>query len=173
LTSRADHGISKNAKENTMIKTGFIAAALAVASLGAATTPAAAQTSISVQIGQPPPPRYEVVPVARPGHLWVPGHWEWRGNRHTWVAGYYMRARPGYYYTQPTYVQYGNRWDYRPGHWSRGEARGHGHGHGHGHANNGRGDRDRDGVPNGRDRDRDGDGVANRNDRQPNNPRRN
>lgn len=139
-----------------MLKTGFIAAALAVASLGAATTPAVAATSITVQVGPPPAPLYEAAPRMRPGQVWVPGHWEWRGHRHEWVAGYFMRARPGYHYVQPTYVRYGNRWDYKPGHWSRG----------------GRGDSDHDGVVNRYDRDRDGDGVVNRYDRHPNNPNR-
>ncbi len=145
-----------------MIKTSLVAAALALASLGTATTAASAATSISVQIGPPPAPYYEAAPAPRRGQVWLPGHWEWRGNGHTWIAGQFVRARPGYHYAQPAYVQHGNRWNYQPGYWARGERNSRG----------GRGDRDHDGIANRHDRDRDGDGVANRNDRQPDNANR-
>lgn len=138
-------------------------AALAVSAAFLA-VPAQAQTSVSVQIG-PPAPRYEVMPVARPGYVWVPGHWQWAGSRHVWVAGHWLRERPGYYYTQPVWVQQGPRWVYHGGGWHRGHPPGHAYGHG-------RGDRDRDGIPNRYDRDRDNDGVPNRWDRNPNNPHR-
>lgn len=70
-----------------------------------------------------------------------------------WVQGHFLRARAGYYYNQPQWVQHGDRWAYRGGSWSRG-------------------DRDHDGIPNRHDRDRDGDGVSNRYDRAPDNPYR-
>jgi YXWGXW repeat-containing protein len=38
----------------------------------------------------PPPPRYEVIPVAPSReHVWVGGHWVWRPerHRHVWVPG--------------------------------------------------------------------------------------
>ncbi len=145
-----------------MIKTSLVAAALALASLGTATTAASAATSISVQIGPPPAPYYEAAPAPRRGQVWLPGHLEWRGNGHTWIACQFVRARPGYHYAQPAYVQHGNRWNYQPGYWARGERNSRG----------GRGDRDHDGIANRHDRDRDGDGVANRNDRQPDNANR-
>ncbi|RYX90697.1 MAG: hypothetical protein EOO28_28595 [Comamonadaceae bacterium] len=137
-----------------MIKTSLIAASLAVASLGAAvSTQANAQTTrIYVQTA-PPPLRAEVAPPPRRGQVWVPGHWDWRGRQYVWVSGNFVRARPGYYYSEPVWVQRGDRWERRGGAWNRG-------------------DRDRDGVPNGRDRDRDGDGVPNRFDNNPNNPNR-
>lgn len=131
-----------------MIKTSLVAATLALASLGAATTTASAATSITVQIGPPPAPYYEPAPAARRGQVWLPGHWEWRGNHHAWVAGQFVRARPGYYYAQPRYVRHGNRWDYRAGYWARADQRHRA------------------------DRDRDNDGVANRHDRHPDNRNR-
>lgn len=142
-----------------MGKTAWMTSSLvALASAGALmSAPASAQPSISLQFGPPPPVRYEVVPPVRHGHVWVPGHWEWRGNGHVWVAGYYLRERPGYYYEQPVWVQDGGRWVYRSGNWHRGS---HGHGF-HG----GRRDSDRDGIPNRYDRDRDNDGIRNRHDR--------
>ncbi len=139
-----------------MIKTSFIAAALAVSSLGAVVaTPAAAQVAFQVQVA-PPPPRFEPAPAARRGQVWVPGYWDWRRSRHVWVAGHYERARPGYVYAPTQWVQRGDRWEMQRGNWQRG----------------GRGDRDRDGIQNRNDRDRDGDGVQNRYDSNPNNPNR-
>ena len=143
-------------------KTWITAASLALVSAGACVSlPAAANTSVGIQIGvpgpvyyaAPPAVVYESAPPPRHGHVWVPGHWEWQGNRHVWVKGFFLRARAGYYYNQPQWIQVGDRWTYRPGAWARG-------------------DRDRDGVPNRYDRDRDGDGVPNRYDRNPNNPYR-
>ena len=81
---------------------------------------------------------------------WVPGHWEWRGHRHVWMQGYWVKARPGYHYREPRWVEHGGRWNMQPGGW----------------------DRDGDGIPNRRDRDRDGDGVPNRYDQRPDNPYR-
>ncbi|MBC7604268.1 MAG: thrombospondin type 3 repeat-containing protein [Ramlibacter sp.] len=146
-----------------MEKRTWIAAA-ALTGLGALTAslPAAAGTQFALQVGapaivyvtQPPLPLvYEAVPVRRHGYIWVAGHQQWTGHRYVWVAGHYLRERPGYFYEPTAWVQNGERWGYRPGHW-------------------GRGDRDHDGVPNRYDRDRDGDGVPNRYDRAPNNPHR-
>ena len=106
----------------------------------------------------PPAPRYERVPRARPGYVWVPGYWNWNAqrHRHQWVAGTWVRERQGYYYNEPRWVERDGRWMLNRGAWARGQR-----------------DRDRDGVPNRMDRDRDGDGVPNRLDSNPNNPRRN
>jgi len=91
-----------------------------------------------------------------PQPVWVPGHWEWQGNRHVWVHGQYLHSGGGHHYQQPHW--HGGRWTHR------------------------RGDRDHDGIPdrydrdldndgvrNRHDRDRDGDGVPNWHDRAPNN----
>jgi hypothetical protein len=122
------------------------ASLVALGATGAMTSlPAQAQHSIVVQVA-PPPPRYEVAPAPRYGHVWVPGHWQWSGNGHVWVGGHFVASRPGYRYAQPAWVRHGDRWAYNRGGWSRG-------------------DRDRDGIPNRYDRDRDNDGVRNRNDR--------
>lgn len=115
-------------------------------------TPAFAETSVFIPMA-PPAPRYEVVPAQRHDHVWVPGHWQWQDNGHVWVNGHHLRARQGYHYQQPQWIQQGDRWAYNRGAWARG-------------------DRDRDGIPNRFDRDRDNDGVRNRNDRRPNNPNR-
>ena len=58
------------------------------------------------------------------------------------IGGHWLRARPGYAYQSPRWVQNNGRWNMRNGNWARSR------------------------------RDRDGDGVPNRMDRAPNNPNR-
>lgn len=118
----------------------------------------------------PPPPRYERAPRHRAGYIWSPGYWDWRGNRHEWIGGSWVRERQGYVYHQARWIERDGRWQREGSRWDRG----------------GRGDSDHDGIPNRHDRDRDNDGIANRNDRDrdgdgvpnrrddnPDNPRRN
>ena len=127
-----------------MIRTSLIAVSLSTAALAFTAGTANAGPSVSVQIGSsypsvavmpvqdgpPPPPRYERVPAPRRGMIWSQGHWEWRGHRHVWVPGNWVRVRSGYSYHQPAWVQRGNQWHYAQGGW----------------------DRDRDGIPNRYDR---------------------
>lgn len=151
-----------------MARNAIAAVSIALLSLGAATVAQAQNVRATVVIGTgaphyhqgpapvvvqyqaPPPPRYEAMPRPRRGMAWVPGHWEWRGHRHVWQQGHWIKARSGYHYRAPRWVQHGSRWNMQPGGW----------------------DRDRDGVANRYDRDRDGDGVRNRHDRRPDNPYR-
>lgn len=77
----------------------------------------------------PPPPRMAHRPGARRGHIWVDGHWQWRGNRYRWVDGHWVRARSGYGYAQPQWVQRNGRWVYVHGQWQR-RHKGHGQGGG-------------------------------------------
>ena len=108
-----------------------------------------------VYLPAPPPARYEAVPRARRGQVWVAGHWQWQGRRHVWKSGYWLKARPGYNYNAPRWEQRGGRWYMDEGRWDR----------------NGNGVPDR--YERRRDRDRDHDGVPNRYDQRPNNPYRN
>ncbi len=156
----------------------------------------------SVQvIPAPPPPRWERSPHPRHGYIWSPGHWEWQGNRHAWVTGIWIEARPGYAYAAPNWIERNGRWEMQQGHWRRHDRDHDGipdrfdrdrdndgirdrndrdHGRGSERRDSDRDgvpdradrDRDGDGVPNYADRDRDGDGVPNRVDRRPDNPRR-
>lgn len=110
-------------------------AAVVAASLGTMATPSsAARVGVVVDVA-PPELRNEAVPAPRRGYVWSPGYWNWNGSRHRhqWVAGSWMRGRPGYVYAAPTWVDRGGRWEHRRGAWSRG-------------------DRDGDGVPNRLDR---------------------
>lgn len=110
----------------------LIIGSLAAAVLGSISIPAAARPNVGFYVNIAPPPVYhEVVPAPRAGLVWVPGFWDWRYNRHHWVAGHWVRHRPGYFYAPA-------RWHYRDGrHYSRA---------------GGWRDADRDGVPNRYDR---------------------
>jgi hypothetical protein len=138
-----------------LILGAMIASALVATS---ASKPVRANTDIYLDFG-PPAVRYEAIPAARVGYVWAPGYWDWRGSRHVWIRGHWVRERPGYVYYAPEWRYHEGRWRFRGERWDRGER----------HAFH---DRDRDGIPNRYDRDRDGDGVPNRYDRAPDNPYR-
>ncbi len=93
------------------------------ASVGGTAIPAAA--AVYVQIG-PPAMRVETVPAPRRGYVWAPGYWNWRSNHHVWVAGSWMRERPGYAYHSPKWVQHDGRWSQERAGWSRGDRDGDG-----------------------------------------------
>jgi hypothetical protein len=101
----------------------FIAAAF-IAATTAIFMPevAFARTSVDIVIGtQPPPPRYEVVPVAREGFVWIPGYWNWDGRRHVWAEGYWERAHLGQVYVQPQWLHDRYGWHLSRGGWRRDE----------------------------------------------------
>jgi WXXGXW repeat (2 copies) len=54
----------------------------------------AAQVSVGIQIGPPPPPRvYRVHPLAPgPDYIWLDGYWYADGRRWRWHDGYWTRA---------------------------------------------------------------------------------
>ena len=104
----------------------LVVATLLAAAIGGVAAPAAAVVYSRVA---PPPMRSEPVPEARRGYAWAPGYWGWRGQRHVWIGGTWMRERPGYRYNAPRWEERDGRWAMERGRWSRG-------------------DRDGDGVPN-------------------------
>ncbi len=132
------------------------------------TTPAAAQINVDINLGAPPAPRYEVVPAARAGYVWAPGHWRVDGRQYAWTPGHWEQARAGYRYVPDRYERYSENgreaWRYHTSRW----------------------DRDGDGIPNRVDRhddrppqqavnpfgDKDRDGIPNFLDIENNNRRR-
>jgi len=92
----------------------LILGSLVAATLGGVSIPADARTNLFVNFA-PPPVRYEYVPAPRVGFVWVPGYWDWRGHRHVWIRGHWIRHRPGYYYQPAVWAPYGGQWRfYRP-----------------------------------------------------------
>lgn len=79
---------------------------------------------IGVDIGPPPAPIVEYVPVAVRGYVWAPGYWASNGHRHVWNPGAWTKARPGYSHVAGHWKQRGGRWYLEPPRW---EARTYGH----------------------------------------------
>ncbi len=65
----------------------------------------AADFSIGVNIGTPPPPRVVHVPASPgPGYVWVDGYWYANGGRWAWHNGYYTRPPyEGAHWAAPRY----------------------------------------------------------------------
>ncbi|HEX5060461.1 MAG TPA: hypothetical protein VFV99_13930 [Kofleriaceae bacterium] len=64
----------------------------------------------------PPAPREEYV-TARPGYVWIEGHWMRDHHRWHWVDGTYERERPGYVYAPGRWVRQGDRYVWVDGRW--------------------------------------------------------
>lgn len=104
---------------------------------GTAAAPAAADLSVSIGIGiplPPPAPIVEVIPASIGGYVWVPGYWAWHHDRHIWVHGRQILARPGYHWAPERWEPRGGRWHFVAGGWAhdkhwkkhnRGRAYGH------------------------------------------------
>jgi hypothetical protein len=103
-----------------LLRKALIVALVAAGSVGTVAVPATAtaSTGVYVQIA-PPAPRYEVVPAPRRGYVWVPGYWDWRGHRHVWVGGIWVRERVGYRYRPHEWIERGGRWEFNRGGWDR------------------------------------------------------
>jgi hypothetical protein len=126
----------------TTFKLLSLVALLAIATCASA----AAQVSIGIQIGPPPPPRVVRVVPATPGpeFLWVEGYWYPVGSHWRWHSGYWTRAPYAYaHWVTPRY----ERGLYFSGYWEGDRGRTE---HDH-HSDR---DRDRDFHGNGRGRGR-------------------
>ncbi len=79
---------------------------------------AAVVAGVIIAVTAPPAPRYEVVPVARPGYVWVRGHWQWSNGRYYWMRGRWIVQRQGYAYRPGRWVQMSDgRYRWYPGGW--------------------------------------------------------
>jgi len=85
-----------------------------------AANPAAADMSVHLGIGTPPPPvPAEVTPPARAGYVWAPGYYAYRGGQHVWMPGEWKAMRAGYAWVPDRWDSNGDRWVYTRGHWQR------------------------------------------------------
>ncbi len=77
---------------------------------------------VRVAIG-PPALRHEVAPVApSPRHLWIGGHWAWRGNAHVWLTGHWaLPPGPGYAWEPARWENAAGAWTFYEGHWRSSE----------------------------------------------------
>jgi hypothetical protein len=93
--------------------------ALSALLLGTASVAHAAQVSVGIRIGTPPPPPrvYRASRQPGPNYVWVEGYWFPRGGRYYWRDGYW--ARPPYagaYWVAPYYSHgryFEGRWESR------------------------------------------------------------
>lgn len=74
--------------------------------------------AIDIEIA-PPAPRVVVAPPPRPGFVWAPGYWAYRGHEHVWVDGHWMKERRGWRWEPDHWVHHEGRYRYEPGHWVR------------------------------------------------------
>src|SRR5262249_21456001 len=98
---------------NRIVFTTLAAAAISLPALiaPAIVSPAAAQASLNISIGPPPPaPVYEAVPAPRAGYVWAPGYYRYEGSRYVWTTGRWMAERPGYRWVP-------DRWEHGPHGW--------------------------------------------------------
>ena len=87
--------------------------------------PALAQVGVQftvpgVRVVGPPPPMRVEVQTARPSpaHVWIGGHWGWRGNAHVWLGGHWaMPPQPGYVWEPARWANQNGQWTYFEGHW--------------------------------------------------------
>jgi hypothetical protein len=73
-----------------------------------------------VRVRVPPPAMRAEVRPARPSpnHLWIDGHWAWRGGGHVWVGGYWaLPPAAGYVWEPARWVNEGGNWVFFEGHW--------------------------------------------------------
>ncbi len=91
--------------------------AILVCATAAATLPACVHTGPPyVSSTSPPPPREEIV-VAKPGYIWVNGHWDRGFDTWHWRPGYYERIRVGQRFVNGHWERTGNVNVYVEGAW--------------------------------------------------------
>jgi hypothetical protein len=104
------------------VKKILVSVMIAAGAIGAVATPltSVAATTREIFVERAPPAlREERVPAARRGYVWTPGYWDWRGNRHAWVKGNWVRERRGYSYQPHRWVERDGRWNLERGRWDR------------------------------------------------------
>ena len=132
----------------------FTKTALLAATLLLGVSALAAQISIGIQIGPPPPPRVVRVlpPTPGPEFIWVEGYWYPQGRHYRWHEGYWTQPPyPGCRWVRPHYEEgrfFAGYWD-----GDRGRVE-HDHRWDRDHERDYRRDRDRDDHDRDRDRDR-------------------
>ncbi|HEY2144477.1 MAG TPA: YXWGXW repeat-containing protein [Steroidobacteraceae bacterium] len=95
----------------------FLLGLCMAASATAIPTIASAGVAIDIDVA-PPVLRVETVPQPRPGYVWAPGYWDWRGHDHVWVGGRWIGERYGYHWVPDRWEQRGPHWHHNPGHWA-------------------------------------------------------
>jgi len=75
-------------------------------------------TVIEVQAA-PPAPIVEVRPAMPPNGVWIPGYWQWNGQRHMWISGRWSAGRPGMRWEPDHWVRTDRGYRMEHGRWAR------------------------------------------------------
>ena len=81
--------------------------------------PAFAGVDVRIDLGAPPPPRVETIPVAPAGYVWAPGYWDFFQGHYIWRRGHFMEGRPGYRWAPEVWERRGEVHHFNEGHWER------------------------------------------------------
>jgi hypothetical protein len=65
---------------------------------------------------EPPAPKAERQPY-KPNHVWVKGHWEWKGRQWVWVAGRYEKLKAKQKWVDGKWEKRGAKWHWVEGGW--------------------------------------------------------
>jgi len=68
-----------------------------------------------------------IAATARPGYVWVEGHWDWSDDRWVWSEGYWVAEQRGFVWVQGLWVTVDGGYSWRPGHWRASGPRVHVH----------------------------------------------
>lgn len=106
------------ARSGTVCRYALLAAVLVIAVSGCYVyeRPAPGYYGGAVVVA-PPAPRVIAEPPPRDGYVWVPGYWNWNGNRYVWAGQRWIAARPGYHWVPANWVQVSGGWQFAKGHW--------------------------------------------------------
>jgi hypothetical protein len=78
---------------------------------------------ISMEVRLPPPSeRRETIPPPRPGHVWIPGYWDWKGDRYAWISGHWEAERRGCHWVPHRWISRNGRWVLQAGGWAADDA---------------------------------------------------
>ncbi len=67
---------------------------------------------------QPPAPLVEVRPAGPANGVWIPGYWQWNGNRHVWVSGRWSAPKAGMHWEPDHWEHRGSQWALVHGRWA-------------------------------------------------------
>jgi hypothetical protein len=98
---------------------GSLALAASLALSGCIVVPAGHYGGRAVMVAPPQPQPEVVVAAPGPGFFWIPGFWNWYGDRHVWVGGHWEAHRPGYQWAPHHWEREGQGWRDHPGHWEQ------------------------------------------------------
>lgn len=79
--------------------------------------PAFAGLDVQLNIGAPPPPQAEVVPVVPSGQVWAPGFYEYVHGQYVWRRGHLMAGRSGQHWVPESWERRGDHHHFEEGHW--------------------------------------------------------